>query len=261
MNILEEIIVNKRKEVSLLRQNYTPASFSDAVFFNKETLNFQKRNDRLSVIAEIKKASPSKGIIKKDFDYFEIANVYYRNEVDVISVLTDQEYFQGSINFLHDIAKTSRVPLLRKDFIIDELQVFESKANGADLILLIAEILSAEQIKDLTQTAYETGLNVLLELHSAEQLEKIDFDLNKIIGINNRNLEDFTVSLDTTKEIANLISDKNIIISESGISSEADVRFVKKTGSAGILVGECLMTSKNIDEKISKLKEWCRYES
>ena len=261
MNILEKIITIKEEEISILKKKYSADSFRGWEFFQKDCLRLQKRSDGLSIIAEIKKASPSKGIIKEDFNYLEIARIYQENKVDAISVLTDERFFSGSITFLNAIAKTKSVPLLRKDFIIDELQVFESKANGADLILLIAEVLSAEQIKDLTQTAKEIGLDVLLEMHSAKELDKIDFGLNKVIGINNRNLEDFSVSLETTRELSLLLPGDIIIVSESGISSKDDINVIKATKASCILVGELLMSSDDIQSKILELKNWRRYEN
>ena len=264
MNILDEIISVKKEEVKVLRNKFTLNSFNDIEFFEAETKSFlnsiSQKND-ISIIAEIKKASPSKGIIKSDFNHLKIAEQYLTNEVDAISILTDENFFQGSINFLNDIAKIKTVPLLRKDFIIDEYQVFEAKANGADLILLISEALSQSQINELSHAAYEIGLEVLLELHSKEQIEIIDFELNKLIGINNRNLKDFSVSLEATNEISNLFPAQTKIVSESGISKKEDLDFLKDTRTNAILVGEHLMKSQNIKDNIEQLKEWCRRES
>jgi indole-3-glycerol phosphate synthase len=174
--------------------------------------------------------------------------------------LTDEKYFSGSINYLNEIAKTKRVPLLRKDFIIDEMQVLQSKANGADLILLISEVLSASQIKELTHAAHEAGLDVLLEMHSVKQIGKVDFGLNKLVGINNRNLEDFSVSLETTKHVANLIPNDVMVVSESGILAKEHIEFIKTTKASCILVGEFLMAAENIENRIAELNEWRKYE-
>ena len=264
MNILDEILEVKKSEVKELRSNYTFNSFRDMEFFNVKSLSFydkSKLNGNISIIAEIKKASPSKGIIRKDFNHLKIAEFYFQESVDAVSVLTDKKFFQGDISFLNDIAKIKQTPLLRKDFIIDEYQVFESKANGADFILLICEALSKNQIRDLTQSALETGLEVLLELHSEEQLSKIDFQLNKIIGVNNRNLEDFSVNLSTTEKIARHLPDDVIIVSESGISKKEDIDFIHSAKAKAILVGEHLMKAEDIKSKLKELKQWCSNES
>ena len=207
MNILEEIIEYKKDEVKKLKKKYSLLSFEEMEFFEKPALKLKNfiPSDSLGIIAEIKKASPSKGIIRGEFNHLKIAETYFRENVSAISVLTDENFFKGNINFLKDIAVIKQRPLLRKDFIIDEHQVYESKGAGADIILLISEILSKQQIQEFTCAAKELGMDVLLELHSKEQLSKIDFELNTIIGINNRNLEDFSVNLETTKQISSEI--------------------------------------------------------
>ena len=215
----------------------------------------------LGIIAEIKKASPSKGIIRNDFNHLKIAETYFNENISAVSILTDADYFQGNINYLKDIAAIKQCPLLRKDFIIDEHQVYESKGAGADIILLISEVLSKQQIQELTCAAKELGMDVLLELHSKEQLSKIDFKLNSIIGINNRNLEDFSVNLETTKQIASEIPDAVLVVSESGISKKDDIDFLKSTKTKAVLVGEHLMASKDIKGYLKQLKEWCSFES
>jgi indole-3-glycerol phosphate synthase len=263
MNILEEIIEYKKDEVKKLKKNYSLSSFEEMEFFENSILklgNFLSP-DSLGIIAEIKKASPSAGIIKEDFDHLKIAEIYFGGDVTAVSVLTDKKFFKGNINYLKDIAAIKQRPLLRKDFIIDEHQVYESKGAGADIILLICEVLSKQQIQELTCASKELGMNILLELHSKEQLHKIDFELNTIIGINNRNLEDFSVNLETTKQIAMEIPNNVIIVSESGVSKKGDITFLKSTKTKAILVGEHLMSSENISESLKQLKEWCSLES
>jgi len=261
MNILNQILEVKKEEVSALKKIYSLNSFREMEFFNEEPLRlrtFINRNDHIAIIAEIKKASPSKGIIREDFNHLKIADIYFEQDLDAVSILTDKNFFKGDIQFLKDIARIKQVPLLRKDFIIDEFQVFESKANGADTILLISEALSKNQIADLTYAAEECGLDVLLELHSENQLEKIDFDVNKIIGINNRSLEDFTINLQTTTMLSEKIPNEVTLVAESGISNKDDIDFLKKAKIDAILVGEHLMASKDIKSKLSELKEWCQ---
>ncbi len=263
MNILEEIIEYKKEEVKKLKQKYSLNSFKEVEFFERYSLRLRSflPENSLGIIAEIKKASPSKGIIKEEFDHLKIADTYFSEDVMAVSILTDENFFKGNINYLKEIAVIKHCPLLRKDFIIDEYQVFESKAFGADIILLISEVLSKNQIGELSYAANELGMDVLLELHSKEQLPKINFELNDIIGINNRNLEDFSVILETTKQIAAEIPDEVLIISESGISKKEDIDFLKATKAKAVLVGEHLMASKNIKESLKQLKEWCEFES
>jgi indole-3-glycerol phosphate synthase len=191
----------------------------------------------------------------------KIAEVYMKHEVNAISVLTDKNFFQGDVTYLRDIANIKTCPLLRKDFIIDEYQVFEAKSNGADIILLIAEALSKSQINELTCAALETDLEVLLELHSESQLSKIDFELNRIIGINNRNLENFDVDLNTTSVICAVLPEDIIVVSESGIKSKEDLEIIKELPVNAVLAGEHLMSAENTDEALGQLKGWCKRES
>jgi len=264
MNILEKIVETKKEEVAKLKRDFTLSIFKDSEFFETPGLDFAaalSNTERLSIIAEIKNASPSKGIIREDFNHLQIADAYLENEADAISILTDDNYFKGSLNYLNDIAKIKTAPLLRKEFIIDEYQIFQSKAAGADAVLLISEILSQAQIKELTCAALEIGLAVLLETHSVDMLVKIDLSLNKIIGINNRNLEDFSVNLETTKQVSGLLSDDIICVSESGLNTYNDIKYVKQTKAKAVLVGEHFMRAKNIKNEFNEFKKWCFYES
>ncbi|MDX1700089.1 MAG: indole-3-glycerol phosphate synthase TrpC [Melioribacteraceae bacterium] len=263
MTILEEINETKKEEVKKLRQTHSLSRFKDSEFFEIPKISLYSKlniDNRISVIAEIKRASPSKGIIRENFNHLEIAEIYMNSGADAISILTDENYFKGSIKFLHDIAKIKTVPLLRKDFIIDEFQIFDAKANGADAILLIAESLSKNQIQELTEAAAEVDLEVLLELHSVGEIKKIDFNQNKIVGINNRDLRSFEVDLSTTKEISELIPSTNLVVAESGIKSRDDLEYIKKTKAKSILVGEQLMKSQIINEALKELIDWCYYE-
>ena len=263
MNVLEKILDNKKDEVSLLKRNFSIDSFSNMPFFSEKSLSFieeVKSNKNISIIAEIKKASPSKGIIRKNFDHLSIAKIYFNHNINAVSILTDKEFFLGNINYLLDIAKIKQAPLLRKDFIIDEIQIYEAKAHGADIVLLICEALSKNQIKDFTAMAKEVGLEVLLELHSVEKIDKIDFAKNKLIGVNNRNLNDFSVDLSTTKIISNQLPEDIILVSESGINKKDDIEFLRKAETNAILVGEHLMRYNDIGTKLSELNNWCTNE-
>lgn len=264
MTILEEIVEVKKEEVKKLREEFPLSRFSDYQFFESETLSLYKNissDKNLSIIAEIKKASPSKGIIREDFNYLDIAKIYAEYEVSGISVLTDKNFFKGSVDYLNKIAKIKTVPLLRKDFIINEYQVYEAKANGADVVLLICEILSATQVKELTHAANELDLEVLLELHSLEQLNKFDFEIHKIVGINNRDLKTFNVDINNSIEISKLIPENVCVVGESGFSDITSVDKVKNEKIDALLIGEHFMRAQNISDELKKFKEWCRRES
>jgi len=264
MSFLDSILKTKKEEAEELKKNFTISRFEESGFFSEPVLSLKKalrHDDRLGIIAEIKKASPSKGVLKSNFDFLNIASIYMENKVDAISVLTDKKYFQGDIKYLFEIAKRKTVPLLRKDFIIDEYQVYEAKANGADAILLIAEALSSQQIRELTLAAKGSCLEVLLELHSEKQLDKIDFMLNDIIGINNRDLDTFIVDTNSSIKLSHLIPDKVTLVSESGFNKMEDVKSIVSSKISALLIGEHFMRSENIPESIGEVKEWCKYES
>jgi indole-3-glycerol phosphate synthase len=264
MSFLDSILEIKKAEVTELRKNFTISRFEESEFFAEPSLKLKSavcRNNRLGIIAEIKKTSPSKGVLKIDFDFMNIASIYMENGVDAISILTDKNFFQGNIQYLNEIAKRKTVPLLRKDFIIDEYQIYEAKSNGADAILLIAEALSAQQIKDLTIAAKETRLDVLLELHSEKQFDKIDFALNDLIGINNRDLDTFFVDTNSSMKLSCLIPDNVTLISESGFNKKEDVKSISNSRISALLIGEYFMRSENIASGIKEIKEWCQYES
>jgi indole-3-glycerol phosphate synthase len=264
LNILDNIVEVKKDEVKKLYRDYSYSKFSDSTFFSMECLSLSKSinlNKDISIIAEIKKASPSKGILIENFNHIAIAKEYFLAGIDAVSILTDKSFFKGDILFLKSIAGIKEKPLLRKDFIIDIFQIYEAKSNGADAVLLISEILSSSQIKELTTAATETGMEVLLELHSPDMLEKIDFSINSLIGINNRNLEDFTTDLITTIKISALLPENVTVVSESGINTIEDVKILKQTKTKAILAGEYFMRSGNISEGIKEIKKWCSSES
>jgi len=264
MSFLQKILEVKKEEAAKLHRNFTRESFRGSEMFGNKKLSLETAlgsKNKISIIAEIKKASPSKGILKETFDCFAIAKSYISGGADTISVLTDEQFFQGSISFLKDIAEMKTVPLLRKDFIIDEFQILETKANGADAVLLIAEALSAQQISELTDFAAENDLETLLEIHSAGQLDKIDFTRNKIIGINNRDLETFDTDINTTKELVKLIPGNVLIVSESGLNSKDNLDELKKINVNAVLVGEHFMKSNNMEKSLQEFVGWCKYES
>lgn len=213
----------------------------------------------INVIAEIKKASPSAGLIRHDFDPVAIAQIYEKCGADAISVLTDEKYFQGRLEYVEQISRAVVLPVLRKDFIIDIWQVYESRAVGADAILLIAEALRPGELMDLMIAAAELTLTVLLEVHQADTLlnarSMIGFPKKgySVIGINNRDLKTMKVDLNTTRRLAELLENKNELVAESGIKTRDDVEKLKDIGVRAVLVGQVLCESKNIEEKFKEL--------
>ncbi len=209
------------------------------------------------MIAEIKKASPSAGVIVADFDPLQIARAYETAGAAALSVLTDEPFFQGRLEFLSGIRSVVRLPLLRKDFILDELQVYQSAAHGADAILLIVAILDDHQLRSYTQLARQLQLETLVEVHDEAELERALAVHTELIGVNNRNLKDFTVDLGTTERLGTMLGRQNgtsvVLVAESGISGRADVDRVAAAGAAAVLVGESLMRSGDIRGKVMEL--------
>ncbi|HHY73174.1 MAG TPA: indole-3-glycerol phosphate synthase TrpC [Bacillus bacterium] len=247
--MLNKIIATKKEEVSNLvlpREEVV----KHVSFFNA----LKNKKNEVALIAEVKKASPSKGIIKENFDPLEIAREYEQGGADAISVLTDRQYFQGSRDYIPLIKKEIALPILRKDFIIDNTQILESKYLGADAILLIAEALEASKLAEFYQYATELGLDCLVEVHSAHALEGIlSIFTPKIIGVNNRNLATFEVTLKQTEMIANYIPEGSLFVSESGIFNYEDIQRVKSAGADAVLVGESLMRSETPAQGILSL--------
>jgi indole-3-glycerol phosphate synthase len=243
MNLLEEIIASKRSEVGRLRLK--TSELRQRAFERNDFRRFRaalcRPDGKLSVIAEIKKASPSAGIIAESFDPVAIAKNYERSGAAAISILTDEKFFQGQLNYLADARAVSSLPLLRKDFIMDEVQVWESAAGGADAILLIVAALAQKQLVDLLQSASKYQLDVLVEVHTLEETERAIDAGAEIIGINNRDLATFQVDLSVTEKLSEGIPNDTVLVSESGIRSAADVERVKNCGVNAILVGEALM--------------------
>ena len=247
MNILDNIILDKRREV-VLKKSIIPISQLEAsVFFEKQTISLSHnlRNSSSGIIAEHKRRSPSKAEINYGFTVEEVVKGYETAGACGISVLTDGKYFGGSLEDLLLARATVNIPLLRKEFIVDEYQILEAKAHGADLILLIAAVLSREEIKSLSEFAHRLELEVLLEVHNQEELEKSIMPSLDMIGVNNRNLKTFEVSLDYSKELAAQIPNDFVKVSESGISSIEAITELKLYGYQGFLIGENFMKTDN----------------
>jgi len=263
-NILDKIIADKKAEVSHRRAQKGLEQLKEEVRSKPKCRNFYKAVTRpnrrgINVIAEVKKASPSAGIICRDFEPVAIARAYERCGADAISVLTDEKYFQGRLEYISQIKQTVNLPVLRKDFIIDAWQVYESRAAGADAILLIAEALRPGELMDLMIVAAELTLTVLLEVHQADTLlavrSLIGFPKKgySILGINNRNLGTMQVDLNTTSRLAELLDNKNELVSESGIARRADIEKLKSVGVRAVLIGQVLCESPDIERKFTEL--------
>ncbi len=256
-NILDEIIRYKKIEVREQKRQMSLDEIKEKLKEVDDTRNFKSAilsPNKVNLIAEIKKASPSKGVIKENFNPSLIADIYEQNGVSAISVITDNRFFQGDISFLKTVRSvTSKSPILRKDFIIDEYQIYQSKLFGADAILLIVNVLEQQELNMLISIARDVKLDCLVEVHNEDELDRALKSNAEIIGINNRDLKTFAVDLKTTANLVRLIPDDKIIVSESGISSSKDVEFLRQLGVNAMLVGESLMASEDIAQKIKEL--------
>lgn len=254
MTILNKIIAEKRKEVAKLKETPLPKHTVET----KQVTPFSehvKQLDKLSIISEIKRASPSKGAINTDVDPVKQAKAYEQLGASAISVLTDEPFFQGSMDDLRAVRDAVNVPILCKDFMIDTIQIDVAKAAGANMILLIAAALNDDELKLLYDYSLENNLEVLCEVHNESEMERILSLGATIIGINNRDLKTFTVDLKTTERLANMVTDPNtILISESGIQSQADAKEVAGHGAHAILVGETLMKADDLTETFQSLQ-------
>ncbi|WP_353196415.1 indole-3-glycerol phosphate synthase TrpC [Parapedobacter defluvii] len=244
MTILDKIIVKKKVEVEQAKVISTIANLEAMPLFERSCLSLHDsihHTERNGIIAEYKRASPSKGIINDRSSVAEVVVGYEAAGASAVSVLTDREFFGGSLNDLVAARAELHIPLLRKEFIIDAYQLVEAKAHGADIILLIAAVLDSKQVQALSEFAQSLGLNVLLEVHNREELERSMVDSVDAIGVNNRNLKDFSVSLDHSLELVDLIPDRFIKVSESGISDPETIRQLRQAGFQGFLIGENFM--------------------
>lgn len=257
--ILSKIIQEKRKEVELSKQKVPLKDLIDKASKVYVKSSFKKSISRLhqvNLIAEIKKASPTKGIIRGDFNPSKIALTYQAQGASAISVLTDERFFEGRLQYLKDIKERVSIPILRKDFIIDEYQVYESVVWGADAILLIANILSTEELRRYFNLAKSLGMDVLCETHNEEDVYKTLEIGAGIIGINNRDLHTFKIDLTATQRLIRLIPDAKIKVSESGIKTYENIMFLKSLGINAVLIGEAFMEAEDIAGKIREIMRY-----
>ncbi len=258
--ILDEIVKDKKKRLLEYKNHISLERMKElALQSDRKVVSFYEalKKDGLSIIGEFKNASPSMGKIKSSISLEERIK-QYNQSVDAISCLTEEDHFNGSIEYLKEIRKMTSLPIIRKDFIIENYQVYEAKVIGADAVLLIAGILRDEELRMLYDLAYELGMDVLLEVHNEEEMGRALTLGAKIIGINNRNLMDFSISLSTTKQLIDYLEKlpnkkRPIIVSESGVTSIADIKFLKECQVDALLIGTALMEA---ERPLDRAKEW-----
>ena len=256
--ILDQIVADNRLELEDKKRRVPLEKLKRVALEQSLPLDFASAlcGNRIQLIAEIKRASPSRGIIRPDFNPVEIAQTYAGNGASAISVLTETRYFKGSLSHLRDIRKAlgnKRFPLLRKDFICDPYQVYESRAYGADSLLLIVAILKPEKLEELLGLSHELGMSCLVEVHNGAELEIALKSGARIIGINNRDLKTFSVDLTVTQRLRPLIPEDRIVVSESGINDRNDIQKLKKWSVDAVLIGEALMSAPDIAAKMKEL--------
>ncbi len=244
MNILDEIVAKTKSKLEEKKQGVSLEELSSKIDFeNLKETNFKKslQNKAEAIIAEIKKASPSAGIISENFDPVLKSKEYESFGASALSILTEEDYFLGNIQYLMDVKAITSLPILRKDFIVDEYQIYESKLIGADCILLIASILNDEELKNFSEIAERLKLDYIIEVHDEEELQRVKHFSNAIIGVNNRNLKTFDVDINNSVELKNFFEGENIFIAESGIKSKKDIEYLQQHNINVFLIGESLM--------------------
>jgi indole-3-glycerol phosphate synthase len=252
--MLDKIIAQKKEEVELRKRSIPLSRLEKEIARRKPPLDFALalRGEDMQLIAEVKRASPSRGILCPNFNPVELAKTYAKGGAAAISVLTEASHFEGDIAHLAAIGQEVELPLLRKDFIFDPYQVYESRAHGADALLLIAAILSQEQLNELLALSHTLDLRCLVEVHSDGELERALSSGAEVIGINNRDLNTFTIDINTTRRLRPLIPQGKIVVSESGIKSRNEIEKLKAWGVTAVLIGEALVTA---DDVLTKMRE------
>jgi len=258
-DVLKDIIAKKKERLVLAKQALPEEELKLKVQGLAPTRPFIEAISKprvISLIAEIKKASPSRGLIRENFDHRQIAQVYGALGVQAISVLTEEDYFLGKPEYISEVKAVANVPVLRKDFILEAYQVYESRFYGADAILLIADLLSKDKLSELMSLAKELGLDCLVEVHSEKELKKVLSLKAPLIGINNRDLHTLEVDFKTTEKLFTLIPRDKIIVVESGIKSYQDILFLKVLGTHAVLIGEAFMSAEDIAKKVQEVMGW-----
>lgn len=256
---LKEIIQKKKEKILSAKQQLPEEDLKARIQNLPAARPFIKAINKphtISLIAEIKKASPSQGIIRRNFNLQEIAGVYRDAGVQAVSVLTEEDFFQGSIAYLGEVRKITAQPILRKDFILEPYQIYESRFYGADAVLLIADLLSKENLAELMHLASESGLECLVEVHTEKELKKVLSLKAPLVGINNRDLHTFELDPKTTEKLFPLIPKDKVVVVESGIKTYQDVLFLKILGVNAVLIGEAFMQAEDIKTKIEEVMGW-----
>jgi indole-3-glycerol phosphate synthase len=258
--ILERIIQNKKVEVERAKKSSPLESISSQIEGTQAPKGFFRAiepDGRVKIIAEIKCASPSKGVLREDFNPVEIARGYSEGGASAISVLTDREFFNGDLSHLREVRDAVETPLLRKDFIVDPYQVYESRLYGADAVLLIASVLEGKALCELLRLVHSLGMEAVVEVHDEEDLEKALYAGSGVIGINNRDLKTFDVNLDVSIRLSRLIPKGRVVIAESGIGSIEDIRRLIGEGIHVFLIGEAFMRAKSPGAELARLLSQC----
>ncbi len=253
--MLEKIVALKKERVEQRKKVLSLSCLKERIARQRPPLDFASAlvGDRIRLIAEVKQASPSRGVLNPNLNPTKLAKTYAEGGAAAISVLTEENYFKGSIDYLAAIREVVRLPLLRKDFIFDPYQVYESRAYGADALLLIAAILSPPQLEELLSLSHSLGLRCLVEVHKENEVERALRSKTRIIGINNRDLDTFNIDINTTRRLRPLIPQTRIVVSESGIKAPSDTEKLKEWGVNAILVGETLVTAGDVLTKMREL--------
>jgi len=256
--ILDEIVAKSMEALEAKKCRLPLAEMQNIALEQPPPIDFISaiRGENIRLIAEIKKASPSSGVIRPNFNHVEIAEIYASNGASAISVLTEERYFQGSLDNLRDVKnamKGRNIPVLRKDFIFDAYQIYESRAYGADSLLLIVTMLQLEELRELLGISHELDMICVVEVHNKAEVEMALESGARIIGINNRDLATFAVDLSTTERLKPLVPSDRVVISESGVKSRSDLDRLKRAGVDAVLIGEALMTAPDIAAKLKEL--------
>lgn len=258
-DILKQIVAKKKERILLAKQALSPEELIAKLAGLPATRPFKEaisKPKQISLIAEIKQSSPSRGIIRQNFNLEEIARLYQEAGVQAVSVLTEEDFFSGNLAYLNQVKNIITVPILRKDFILESYQVYESRYFGADAILLIADLLTKDKLLELMQIADSLGLDYLVEVHDEKELKKVLSLKVPIIGINNRNLRTLEIDFKTTEKLFTLIPKEKIVVVESGIKNSQDVLFLKILGANSVLIGSTFMEAADIKSKVEEVMGW-----
>lgn len=259
-DILKEIILKKKERILLVKQGFPEEDLKaklQGLPATKPFIEAINKPRQISLIAEIKKASPSRGIIREDFNVYEIAKAYQEAGVAAVSVLTEEDFFAGNLSYINELKNLIETPILRKDFILEPYQVYESRLYGADAVLLIADLLTQETIIQLVEIATGLGLDCLVEVHTEKELKKIlKLKGISLIGINNRDLHTLEVDFKTTEKLFPLVPKDKVVVVESGIKSYQDVLFLKILGVSAVLIGTAFMEASDVKKKVEEIMGW-----